>query len=76
MSWWKRRKCASCKRVLKEKHGIHELRVQTADGLIELEICGDCSVFWDKSAEVLNERRKEKPLDLGAYPEADRGDDS
>jgi hypothetical protein len=58
MSWWKRRKCASCKKVLKEKNGIHDLRLQTAEGLVELEICGECSEFWDKSAEVLSTGKK------------------
>ena len=58
MSWWKRKKCASCKKVLKPKHGIHELRLGTADGVVGLEVCGDCARFWDKSADVLNTGRK------------------
>lgn len=56
MSWWKRRKCATCKKILKKKNPIHELRVDTADGLVELEICSDCARFWDKSAEVLSRK--------------------
>lgn len=56
MSWWKRRKCATCKKVLKPKSGIHDLRVQTADGLLEVEVCGECARFWDGSAEVLTKR--------------------
>lgn len=59
MSWWKRKKCASCKKVLKSKHPIHELRLQTADGLVELEICEECARFWDGSADVLGKGRKE-----------------
>lgn len=60
MSWWKRRKCATCKKVLKNKHMVHELRVNTADGLVDLEICEDCARFWDGSAEVLSRRGKAK----------------
>lgn len=56
MSWWKRRKCATCKKILKPKSGIHELRVQTAEGLLEFEVCGSCARFWDGSAEVLSKR--------------------
>jgi len=56
MTWWKRRKCSTCKKVLKPKHAVHELRLETADGLIDLEICGDCARFWDKSAEVLTQK--------------------
>lgn len=59
MSWWKRRKCATCKKVLKAKNPVHELRVGTADGVIDLEICDDCARFWDKSAEVLSKGKPE-----------------
>ena len=58
MSWWKRKKCATCKKVLKPKHGIHELRLNTAEGVVDLEVCGDCARFWDMSAEVLNRGKK------------------
>lgn len=59
MSWWKRKKCATCGTVLKAKKGIHELRLNTADGMAELEICGECARFWDKSAEVLQKRGRD-----------------
>ena len=59
MSWWKRKKCPLCKTVLKKKNGIAELRLDTADGPIEMEICMGCSTVLDKSAEVLNGSRKE-----------------
>lgn len=57
--FWKRKKCATCKTVLKEKKGIHELRLNTADGIVEIEICGECADFWDKSADVLLSRGKD-----------------
>jgi hypothetical protein len=56
---WKRKKCATCEVVLKEKNGVHELRIKTADGIVDLEICGDCADFWDKSADVLQKRGKD-----------------
>lgn len=58
MSWWKRKKCATCKKVLKPEHGIHELRLNTAEGVIDMEVCGECSRFWDMSAEILNRGKK------------------
>jgi ribosomal protein L31 len=58
MSWWKRRKCSTCRKVLKAKNPVHELRVETTDGLVELEICSDCARFWDGSAEVLSRRNR------------------
>lgn len=75
MTWWKRRKCATCKKVLKAKHPIHEIRIEAADGNIELEVCEDCARFWDKSAEVLSSgRKKKKRRDLEA-DETLHGDD-
>lgn len=58
MSWWKRRKCKTCKKVLKANKPVHELRLQTADGIHEVEICDDCANFFDKSAEVLTQKNK------------------
>lgn len=58
MSWWKRKKCATCKKVLKPKYGIHELRLKTADGVADMEVCGECARFWDASAEILNRGNK------------------
>ena len=60
MSWWKRKKCAGCRKVLKAKTGIHEIRLESADGLLELEICNDCADFWDKSADILQSRGRDK----------------
>lgn len=57
--FWKRKKCATCGATLKEKSGIHELRIDTADGLVDLEICSTCADFWDKSADVLQKRGKD-----------------
>ena len=63
MSWWKRKKCGTCKRVLKKKMTTHELRLQTADGMLEVEICDECARFWDASAEVLTKGRKKDDED-------------
>lgn len=63
MSWWKRKKCGACKRVFKKKDSIHELRLQTADGVLEVEICDECARFWDASAEVLTKSRKKVKSD-------------
>jgi len=60
---FKRKKCATCKTVLKETTGIHELRINTADGVTDLEICGECADFFDKSADVLLKGQKnEQPV--------------
>lgn len=56
--FWKRKKCATCGSVLKEQTGIHELRINTADGVTNLEICSVCADFLDKSAKVLLKGQK------------------
>lgn len=53
MSWWKRKKCPLCKTVIKKKHKTAEFRIETADGLLELEVCGKCAHVMDKSADIL-----------------------
>ena len=53
MSWWKRKKCPLCKTVIKKKHKSAEFRIDTAEGLLELEVCGKCAHIMDKSADVL-----------------------
>lgn len=53
MSWWKRKKCPLCKSVIKPKHKLSEVRLETADGPLELEVCPKCAYILDKSADVL-----------------------
>jgi RNase P subunit RPR2 len=59
VTWWKRKKCGSCRKVLKIKNGIHEIRLESADGIVEIEVCGECADFWDKSAEILQQRGRD-----------------
>lgn len=60
MSWWKRKKCPLCKSVVKPKHKLSEVRLETADGPLELEVCPKCAYILDKTADIL----MEKPRDL------------
>jgi RNase P subunit RPR2 len=53
MSWWKRKKCPLCKSVVKPKHKLSEVRLETADGTLELEVCPKCAYILDKTADVL-----------------------
>lgn len=57
MSWWKRKKCPLCKGVIKKKMKLAEVRVDTADGLLELEgVCPKCAYIIDKSADILMDK--------------------
>lgn len=36
------------------------IRLNTVDGVIELEICGACAEFFDSSAEVIMKGRRDE----------------
>lgn len=61
----KRKKCKLCRKVIKAKHNVHEVRVATGEGTLELEVCAGCAFVLDKSADVLTKQRpkKEQPDD-------------
>jgi len=61
MSWWKRKKCPLCKTVIKKKMVMAEVRIQTADGLLELDVCPKCAHIIDKSADVLMGKQRNVP---------------
>jgi hypothetical protein len=64
VSWWKsKKKCPLCHQKYKKTVSFHELRLQTADGILELEICEVCADFLDKSAHVLSAGRKKDASD-------------
>ena len=75
MSWWKKRKCKTCRIILKKSDPAHIIRLNTADGFHELEVCDKCAAFFDKSAEVLSARRGKKRVDLEDNESVHRDDD-
>lgn len=58
--WLRKPKCYTCDNALPEHPGI--LRLETADGLEEVEICDFCSEFFDKSAHILQNKKSEDEL--------------
>lgn len=58
MKWMKRNKCKVCnKKII---GNIHEIRLQTYNGILELKICDKCADFFDKSAEILRKHARDK----------------
>lgn len=57
MSWWKNKKCSICKKKLNKTVEAPIIRLQTLDGVVELEICNECADFYEASAEVLHRKR-------------------
>lgn len=55
--WWKTKKCKTCKAKIPKNTESAELRLDTAEGIVTLEICNECAEFLDKSAEALGKGR-------------------
>lgn len=48
---WKKAKCKVCSAVLPSDNAI--IRLETSEGVHEIDVCNDCADFFEKSAEVL-----------------------
>jgi hypothetical protein len=60
MSWFNRNKtCAICEEKYLKIEPFHEMRLDTDDGPVSLEICENCADFFDKSAEVIMKGRQQ-----------------
>ena len=59
MKFFKSKKCEQCDKKLKKDEETGELRIDTNEGILTMEICLECSDFFDKSAEVLQNRRRD-----------------
>lgn len=58
------RKCKLCGTVLKPEHSMHQVRIDTSEGILELEVCAGCALVLDKSADVLM-KKQPKETDNG-----------
>ena len=55
-----RKKCKVCDGKIKSKEPAI-IRLETADGIHEINVCDECSRFFEKSAEVIQGGRKKEP---------------
>ena len=64
MTWFSRNKtCAVCEDKYLKSVPFHEMRLNTDDGPVSLEICEKCADFFDKSAEVIMKgKRQDDPI--------------
>ena len=64
MIWFNRNKnCAICEDKYLKSVPFHEMRLNTDDGPVSLEICEKCADFFDKSAEVIMKgKRQDDPI--------------
>lgn len=67
---WKK-KCPVCTDKYPKKATFHELRLETADGTVTLEICEKCADFFDKSADVIMKGRSDETLRLRELDQLD-----
>lgn len=55
---WAKKRCQSCRKKFKKGAPFHTLRLGTMEGILELEICDSCADFYDKSADVMLQHRR------------------
>lgn len=53
MSMFSRPKCPLCGEKVHKSYKMSELRLETADGMLELSVCPKCAYIMDKSADLL-----------------------
>jgi hypothetical protein len=71
--WFNRNKtCAVCEEKYLKSVPFHEVRVNTDDGMVSLEICDKCADFFDKSAEVIMKGRPDETVRLRELDQFDQ----
>lgn len=53
------KKCKTCESKMKSGSPA-TIRLNTVDGIIELEICDECAEFFDSSAEVIMKGKRDE----------------
>lgn len=53
LSRLKRKKCAICKGVIKPKHKVNQMNINSNHGMITIDICNKCGDFWDENADII-----------------------
>ena len=59
----KSKKCSICEVKFSLDVPFHEMRVNTDEGVVSLEICEECADFFDKSADILRKSRNQEAED-------------
>lgn len=73
MIWFNRNKtCSVCEEKYLKSVPFHEVRVNTDDGMVSLEICDKCADFFDKSAEVIMKGRPDETVRLRELDQFDQ----
>ncbi len=73
MIWFNRNKtCSVCEEKYLKSVPFHEVRVNTDDGVVSLEICDKCADFFDKSAEVIMKGRPDETVRLRELDQFDQ----
>ena len=73
MIWFNRNKtCAVCEDKYLKSVPFHEMRVNTDEGVVSLEICDKCADFFDESAEVIMKGRKDEGIRLRDIDQLDQ----
>lgn len=69
---WKKKTCPVCEDKYPKTAQFHELRLETLDGILELEICEKCADFLDESADVIMKGRSDEGIRLRDIDQLDQ----
>ena len=69
---WKKKTCPVCEDKYPKTARFHELRLETLDGILELEICEKCADFLDESADIIMKGRRDETLRLRELDQLDQ----
>ena len=57
LSKLKSKKCGLCKIKISKKEKTTDIKMNTSEGIVTLEICKKCGDFWENSAGILQKIR-------------------
>lgn len=55
------KRCKTCSKKFKKGEETASIRMDTLEGVHEIEICLECADFFDQSAEVLLKIKRKEP---------------
>lgn len=69
MKFLRPKRCGVCAAKLSKDVEHPNVRLNTSDGVIELEICEECADFFDRSADIMRKRHEHRNSDSDSQEE-------
>lgn len=59
---WNKKKCPACGKKYLKSTPFHEVRLQTSDQILTIDICENCANLLDQAADSMNGVRNDEPI--------------